>query len=395
MKHIIYIPLLFLLGVNVLHAAPSINSVSGPLNHKGSITLSGSDFGSKSPAAPLIWDDCEGRAVNSDSAVASVWDEVSPIISLASVQSHRTRYRRVPFEGVAPPHNRSTSYLAGGHYQYPNNNPSYIGSNSEHYRDVLVTVDAGSVKTDWFATWYYRVHPDWRTPCPADNNHKYCVSNSGATAWDGQAYDASNATAPCVSGDISIRAMNGGCSAVGAPVNNPRLDWIRYERRWGTRLYNGFRQVLIDNEESSFMDGCGAWQGTRSFSIGGYYRHSSLTVSEMRGHSDGSSSNPENNSFRYFDDMYVDTTYARVMLGDASRYDSCRVLEPQIPSSWSNNSIAVTVNLGNLPAQATVYLFVFDSNNNHNSTGYPVTIGGGSIDTIPPNPPTGLRLEDE
>jgi hypothetical protein len=97
------------------------------------------------------------------------------------------------------------------------------------------------------------------------------------------------------------------------------------------------------------------------------------------------------NSFRYFAGVYMDTTHSRVMLGDNQDYNSCTKMEPQIPTAWTEDSITVSVNLGNFPNSGTAYLFVFDSDNICNAQGYPVTIGGGGTND-PPAPPTGLRI---
>ena len=87
--------------------------------------------------------------------------------------------------------------------------------------------------------------------------------------------------------------------------------------------------------------------------------------------------NNGNNSFRYFAGVYMDNTHARVMLGDNQNYNTCSIMEPQIPSAWTESSINISANLGNLPDSGVAYLFVFDADNNHNSVGYPVTIRGG------------------
>ena len=48
-----------LMGMDTVHAAPVINSTSGSWSHKGVVTVGGNNFGSKSPAAPYIWDACD------------------------------------------------------------------------------------------------------------------------------------------------------------------------------------------------------------------------------------------------------------------------------------------------------------------------------------------------
>jgi hypothetical protein len=84
-------------------------------------------------------------------------------------------------------------------------------------------------------------------------------------------------------------------------------------------------------------------------------------------------------AFRYFDDLYIDNTFSRVVLANSQNYEESTIVEPQIPSGWSNTFITVTVNLGKLKEGETAYIFVFDADNNHNPVGYPITIGPALI----------------
>ena len=47
-------------------ATPTITGSSGSLNHKGSATITGSGFGSKPQAAPVVWDDASTGTVVTD-----------------------------------------------------------------------------------------------------------------------------------------------------------------------------------------------------------------------------------------------------------------------------------------------------------------------------------------
>lgn len=81
-------------------------------------------------------------------------------------------------------------------------------------------------------------------------------------------------------------------------------------------------------------------------------------------------------NYRYWaDDIYLDKTWARVMIGDASKWAASSHKEPQIPSVWANGNITVTVNTGTFTADQQVYLYVVDSTGAVNSNGYPITIG--------------------
>lgn len=97
--------------------------------------------------------------------------------------------------------------------------------------------------------------------------------------------------------------------------------------------------------------------------------------------------------FRYFDDIYADTVLSRVILTDNSNWNNSTIFEPQIPSAWSNTSITCSANLGGL-IDSVAYVFVFDSNNNRNTTGYLVSIGGEVIEGPPPASTFELHILD-
>lgn len=384
---LLLLPLISCAGPSIGYVGPSISSTSGTWTHGSSITISGSSFGTKSPAEPLIWDDCEGATTDSDAAVVGSgssaerndagtgWDEVWPLIVGANTTSHRTRYRDAPHEGTPAPHQHSDTYLVGGHYQYENNNPGYITCNSgELYRNVCVTIDNGSAADHWYAHFYYRLNADWNTAdIGGKNNHKITVVQSGGESYTPgrgfqyTVYEANHSPA-LESGDTcTIETSSGN-------LNNPRLDWIKWEELIDN---GGERQVIVDNEDDAQYLGTNIKGGLRSFTFGGYYRFvasggSISDVCDYRG-----SVYSINKNFRYFDDLYADTTWSRVMLCTSSSYPTTDsyVCEPQIPSAWSASSITVTVNLGQITG-SKAYLYVFDSNNDANATGYEISLRG-------------------
>jgi hypothetical protein len=99
--------------------------------------------------------------------------------------------------------------------------------------------------------------------------------------------------------------------------------------------------------------------------VGGYYRWATDI-------NDTSTYRGDENAYRYFDDMYVDTTLMRVMLADNATYENATVVEPQIPTEWSDGSITVTVNLGQLAGAGSAYLFVFDADDGLVGEGFAV-----------------------
>ncbi len=383
---------------------PSINSVTGAVVHKDNLTISGTDFGIKDPARPLMWDDGEGKTVNNYSAVVeSGYTQVSPAPSRegeAIPSTHQLVYRSAPYAAVSqpvnPPHNRSSQYMVGGHYE------NFVGPHSG--RDVSLTVSTPSgFEKRWFATWYYAVNPEWPS-CGYGPNHKIMTMQAGTQAYSNAPYtnqfyymnfpntgkyricDKANQTL--------VNSMNIGAFYNGTWCNywywNPSAcnsntplgdgkqwlsnspangNWVRLENRISDD--QGFLHFLIDNHYVWRGESKPGWVGNytpvkagiRSYTLGGYYRHY-LNVSGFQ----------NDNAFRYFDDVYVDSTLARVMLANSQNYSNATIIEPQIPFAWSDNSISVTVNLGKFNDGDTAYLFVFDADNNHNEVGYPVNI---------------------
>ncbi len=99
----------------------------------------------------------------------------------------------------------------------------------------------------------------------------------------------------------------------------------------------------------------------------------------------------------WMDDVYIDNTQSRVMIGNASTLAGSTHLELQPPTAWNSNgqSVTITVNQGSFADSATAYLYVINANGNVNINGYPITFSSGSSDTTPPTisggSPTGAQ----
>jgi hypothetical protein len=382
--------------------------------HGGTLVITGTDFGTKSPAAPLMWDDAEDEtadtlpdgSANSLSQVGySEWKPKAIESDEAVPATHRITYRDFPYTPygesgylteIAAPHSHSSKGLSGGHYYLDTmdgNNPA---------RDVSITVPTaagiGNFSTHWYAHWYYRVNSDWPS-CGSSPNHKTTVVQSDIQAYGGGTYpndysyfNYNNGDTPCHdsealryrhSGDIgTCDAYNG--DGTWNTFGNAKNAWQQWEEITINDSTNGGRLAKVNNSIIWSCTTGGAWftnthgQGIGSFTVGGYFR---LAVDPPAGGEQSS------DAHRLFDDIYVDDTLSRVMLANNAVYASATIVEPQIPSAWSTNEITVTVNQGALP-NGTAYLFVFDSDNDANATGYPVTLS----DTTPTPSSSGITF---
>jgi hypothetical protein len=78
----------------------------------------------------------------------------------------------------------------------------------------------------------------------------------------------------------------------------------------------------------------------------------------------------------YYDNIYIDNSWARVEIGDADTYDNCMHREIQIPVTWETGHISLKVNPGSFNLNDNVFLYVFDESGTCNAKGYSIKIGG-------------------
>lgn len=313
-------------------AAPIVSSVSGTVGQGQTITISGSAFGTKPQAAPIVFDDFEngtGR-VEGKPAVQGSWGsgDWSYAVSYSTTQ---------PLQGskVAYHAFNSTDYNASL-YVDPANIPAI-------YMDFWMrAVPKSSSLT--------RNFKPWRVYGPNDASTANDVVFCDSPGW------------------VGLESGGGGW------IQRARVwnQWEHYQIaiKFGSNgLFTQHRDGIADLIRLGITAG-GDPQGVR---IGHYWATSA----------DGNCpTNP--GADVYTDLVYVDNTLARVVLGDQPVFDASRVMAIQIPSAWSSNQITAKVNTARFASGSTAYVFVVDANNVA-SPGFRVTVGQGSVT---PNPPT-------
>jgi len=422
MARIALLGIIFIILSFMVYADPTISSVSGTVEHGQTITISGTDFGYKSPAVPLWWDDGEGAPDDympprtGDYAwVTSSWPVdwkhytyVTPFSISQDGGEANMKYRTAPYRNVEAPHRYSTKFLAGGH----DDERECMGG--EPGQAVGVTVGDSERHNTWYVRYYRTLDPLW----PTENGGgamKYGVWETGDNGAGGRpmmytsqsylSYAGSGAT--CNQGQrmnpLGGDTWYGGYAALhlltsSCGVGSTRTCWDESNTfnpapsyRNGNWQYNehlldyagNFEQIKQTNVihiDTSLDSDCVLGNpsipapGPRGYSLEGFWK---LQMCE------NSQDDLDDDAWRYMDDIYVDTTFSRVMLcgtDDGSNptgsypYDANMVCEPQIPSAWSGSSISANVNLGKITSD-TAYLFVFDADNNHNAVGYEVHLG--------------------
>ena len=73
------------------------------------------------------------------------------------------------------------------------------------------------------------------------------------------------------------------------------------------------------------------------------------------------------------DEIYIDSTRARVEVCNAPTLAASTRCELQLPTAWSDSSITVTLKQGYLPA-GIAYVYVMNAAGGVNAAGHPITL---------------------
>lgn len=138
-------------------------------------------------------------------------------------------------------------------------------------------------------------------------------------------------------------------------------------RRWAREELQ-YQVSDIDSENGIlffWQDGKKGWEDKRfRFRTSAYpQRYSDLFMNQV-------SNGAAENSWEYYDSLYVDDTWHRVIACESSSIENCSNKEIQIPSEWENGSIEITPKLDAFSGLRYVYFYIYDADGNVNSTGY-------------------------
>ncbi len=367
--------LLFFVSATAVHAQPSVTSTSGTWSHKATVTLTGSGFGAKGAAAPVVWDDASGTDV------AAKWNGAWP--NCSGNGTHNLAYRTPAQVGrnVPLPHSRITRYIAGAHYS-----PT-PGAHCGYSVILWKTRTTTSFPSYSYISWYQRVDDSWRFG--GDDNFKTFAYSEGSGPYNlpnnwyaeynprptsrtsGAAYHLNDDATRTATQSLQSPDQNGHSWWWNGAINPMSGAWTKVEMELKyTNLTDGYIKLWENGVlKIDYRGPTDRLRGSsRTEGIGGYARNYPYTT-----------------NWRYFADVYLDYSRARVVLGNAPTFAASTLREVQVPTSWSATSIAVTANLGALATGTTAYLYVVDPNGQV-SAGRPVTIGSGTGpgDTVAP-----------
>ena len=363
-------------------AAPSISSVSGTVSNGNSITISGSDFETKSPASPIVASFNDSTAANNFSN-GGTW----PIGDWEQSQG--------------------SCFLTNSGVRHGYTQGSYVLSctadgSTGGYDKLNYTHNVA--EDNLFVSFQINKNTDWSTVSPPNNSkflRIYQASTNDGNLW----YTDRQGT-----GTIDVTEFSGD------HIGDSASEVLAYSSDWNAggctvvSEYGASYLHLASNGtcESNYDSTYEHWEVFLDYpsTRGGYDTiaivwNDGATVGrvtgatfDQSGHSNtqrqiligavtagGHSSAPE----YLVDSVYIDNTQAHVFISDSSTLTwpdiaDFHVKEIQVASAWSNTSITVTVNQGE--HTGTKYLYVVNDSGEINTTGYEVTFGAG--DTTPP-----------
>ena len=335
-NRIVFAVLILFFYVVPSHSAPTINNISGTLSHGSTVMISGSGFGTKSTALPLVWDTFEGQTIGSApsaNATIGTWDKVESIGGDLSITGSvvYTGNRGVVTGNTA----NGRSFMK--RYVLPSNSGKAYLSIKRRY----------SVTPSWNQKFFYFYPASSTYPSVVASYHTggvWGVQNGDLGHWF-------NSVPPANTWIMEEYIIKNN-SFIGAADGT-----IRYDRN-GVTIFNQTNAIMRSSGEPDTLE---RW----------YFSNYSETASVI-----------------YQDDLYFDNTWARIMIGDGSTFSSSKKRELQIPTEWSDSNIVIKFNQGAFQTGQTVYIFVIDSNGNVNAQGYSLVLGGA----LSPDAPTGLKI---
>src|SRR3989339_97560 len=319
----------------VTSGSPVINSISGNIFNNSPITISGSGFGAKTVAAPVLW------------------DRVDNISSYSNLTNGAT----IPVGGSNPWPSPYGNSSGDGLVKY-NTSDTQRGISTAQYKATNAVAGYLDGLT-WTATNYAYVSWWWkqdRDVSGGDHSSKF-LRMSNVSDETGKTFSFTQ-MANYVYGPDGYCQNSGGLQWDGWGGNANSWNFIETWFNSSNRTYT----IRINGQELSNNI---SWSGCSAFSFNELWKIGF----------DGGGTNPPAITW-WMDDIYVDNTFSRVMLGNASTYSASTHLEMQTPTAWSTNSVTINANQGSFTPGQTAYLYIIDANGNA-SNGYPVTIGGG------------------
>jgi hypothetical protein len=343
---------LFAYPSKLVFAAPAISGVSGKVSNNAPITVSGSGFGTKSTAAPIKFDNFEnginGATLSSRDPSWQVYADTGKLYS--NITAH------------------SGSLSVGNHI-----------TNGESFNTNYFTYTPSS--TEMYITYWY-------TTTNADSGDNTIIKlpriNSSTAAGGGGIYNGPGNTS--LGGTYNIGANSGPYMAYNNGAESeawwptwgsnelafpPRNTWHRVE------MYKKLSTPGVGNGRAFIKIFNVAEADTGNVAITRSAGYSFLLDTVFMGLADGAAQNHD--YYMYLDDMYIDSTQARIEICNTNTWAARTHCEIQPATAWSASSIIIKVNRGSFGPSDAGFLYIVDSTGVVNINGYAIKFDDNSV----------------
>lgn len=331
------LPALLLLVAGRALAAPVVSGITGTVATGSSIQISGTLFGTKATAAPLVWDNFESGTDGSDLAGWSLSSGYHPVYSTTQHWGDGKSARLTLTQDSNV--NEARKNITGSTEIYASYNFYLVANGGRHTKMLRITKGQD-------------VHGTPRMGYTAGPSYAYVFTGAGEGLED---------------------------SLNNLPNDGPEDPaWPHYgasESTWHRDEY--WLRLSAPDVADGFAV---AWRdGTR--------KTPNTPIVTHKAADDGSVIDwiflpyfaQDASRTLYVDNVYIDNTRARVEICDQSTYPTGSLAahcEIQVTSAWSATSITVTVNRGSFASPSNAWLYVIDSNGVA-SNGRGLTFGSG------------------
>lgn len=342
-------------------AQPVITGVSGSLSHGTAVTISGLGFGSKTAGPPIIWDDFEkgiqGGAIKGNlPVIGPAWDDyfngtIGPKYSNVGVRPNST---------VSSFHD----FLNGG----SNISLEYSGQHSSVYFTFWWKMQKQST------SWSRNIKPWLEYGSDGLLPMTYAGLGMGGTA------DSKLRSSVQDNPTINIPTLWGSTR-----IEDIENEWVRFEvylvqstpnvpdgkyKMWVHRPSSPVPSILLDLNGDAYITRT-TTKTWRQWHFGSYFAKDNPTDAR---------------ALVYIDDLYFDTTQARVEIGNAPNWTAVTHREIQVPTSWADTSVQVTLNKGSFGSLNDTYLYIVNADGTANPVGFPLCQDC-------PQPPKNLQVQ--
>lgn len=326
----------------LVFAVPTITTITGTFTDGQSVTISGAGYGTKSPAAPLKWAPFTTSTDGSSLGQGTSWNQI----------------QNVAWDS-------DEGYGSGGGVK------GTAGSGAWTMRH-----DASGFSWNDASQKFHvmrRTKQNYIVPVNATNNQKnFRIWPAGGTGYSNLYWSIHN-------GRLFVENIGGSTDSGfwSSGLNPNSTSWIFEEIIIKASSANGVKDgsvvYRIDGTQRSSGSIISKSAAAPASWIAMYANH---VVVANKGSWTGPSWSTSNNV--WFDDTYIDNTWQRILIGDASTYGACRKFGLIVPSAWADTSITGTLQFhsNDFPAQTTAYAYVFDTSNVQNTAGKQFVIGG-------------------